>query len=236
MKAFRTIIISAILMALAASPAYSQNIMVPKGDFSLGAQFAHFKLNSDNSELMLLINPVSAQGRISQIAPFFEYAYKDDCSFGGRLNYIAGDAILDSITLDLLSEGLSFDISDLNTHMRSFGASIFHRNYFALDSRSRIAVIAEESLSYVNGRTDYDYASPGQNYSASRKLNFAFSPGIIFYVMNDVSAFVTVSMANVSYNTVRCYTGGTQSGDRTKFAARFGVDLTGIGFGVAFHF
>lgn len=235
MKHFRTIII-ALAMAFAAVPAEAQTMMVPKGDFSVGAQFAHFKLNSDNSELMLLINPISAQGRISTIAPFFEYAYGNDRSFGARLNYIAADAILDSITLDLLSEGLSFDISDLNTHMRSFGASVFHRNYFALDNRSRIGVIAEESLSFTSGRTDYDYASPGQNYAVSRKLNFAFSPGIVFYVMNNVSAFVTVSMANASYNTVRCFTDGAQSGDRAKFAARFGVDLTGINFGVAFHF
>lgn len=229
---FIMIAMAAVLMAASASA----QVMVSKGDFSVGAQFAHLKLDSDNSEVMLLVNPVSAQGKISQFAPFFEYTYKDDCSFGARIQYFSGTAVLDNITIDLLSEGLSFDLSDLNTHMKRFGASVFHRNYFALDQRSRVGIIAEESLSFSEGRTEYDKAKPGMGYSTSSRLNFAFSPGLVFYVMNNVSAMLTVSMANVSYNTVKCYTEGAQTGGRSKFAARFGVDLTGINFGVAFHF
>lgn len=223
---------SALLMAAAANA----QVMVQKGDFSVGAQFAHLKLDSDNSEIMLLVNPVSAQGKISQFSPFFEYTYKDDCSFGARVQYFSGAAVLDNITIDLLSEGLSFDLSNLNTHMKRIGASVFHRNYFALDPRSRVGIIADESLSFSEGRIEYDNSKPGMNYSTSGKLNFAFSPGLVFYVMNRVSAMLTISMANVSYNTVKCYTDGSESGGRSKFAARFGIDLTGINFGVAFHF
>lgn len=223
---------SALLMAVAANA----QVMVQKGDFSVGAQFAHLKLDSDNSEIMLLVNPVSAQGKISQFSPFFEYTYKDDCSFGARVQYFSGAAVLDNITIDLLSEGLSFDLSNLNTHMKRIGASVFHRNYFALDPRSRVGIIADESLSFSEGRIEYDNSKPGMNYSTSGKLNFAFSPGLVFYVMNRVSAMLTISMANVSYNTVKCYTDGSESGGRSKFAARFGIDLTGINFGVAFHF
>lgn len=223
---------SALLMTAAANA----QVMVQKGDFSVGAQFAHLKLDSDNSEIMLLVNPVSAQGKISQFSPFFEYTYKDDCSFGARVQYFSGAAVLDNITIDLLSEGLSFDLSNLNTHMKRIGASVFHRNYFALDPRSRVGIIADESLSFSEGRIEYDNSKPGMNYSTSGKLNFAFSPGLVFYVMNRVSAMLTISMANVSYNTVKCYTDGSESGGRSKFAARFGIDLTGINFGVAFHF
>lgn len=223
---------SALLMAAAANA----QVMVQKGDFSVGAQFAHLKLDSDNSEIMLLVNPVSAQGKISQFSPFFEYTYKDDCSFGARVQYFSGAAVLDNITIDLLSEGLSFDLSNLNTHMKRIGASVFHRNYFALDPRSRVGIIADESLSFSEGRIEYDNSKPSMNYSTSGKLNFAFSPGLVFYVMNRVSAMLTISMANVSYNTVKCYTDGSETGGRSKFAARFGIDLTGINFGVAFHF
>lgn len=228
--------ITALLCAALVAASASAQVMVQKGNFSVGAQFAHLKLDSDNSEIMLLVNPVSAQGKISQFAPFFEYAYKDDCSFGAKIQYFSGSAILDNITIDLLSEGLSFDLSDLNTHMKRFGASVFHRNYFALDQRSRVGIIAEESLSFSEGRTEYDKSKPGLNYATSNRINFAFSPGLVFYVMNNVSAMLTISMANMSYNTVKCYTEGAQSGGRSKFAARFGVDLTGINFGVAFHF
>ncbi|MCQ2186888.1 MAG: hypothetical protein MJY73_00905 [Bacteroidales bacterium] len=234
MRTARILLTAAAALVLAATA--NAQVMVPKGDFSVGAQFAHLKLDSDNSEIMLLVNPVSAQGKISQFSPFFEYAYKDDCTFGARIQYFSGSAVLDNITLDLLSEGLSFDLSDLNTHMKRFGASVFHRNYFALDPRSRVGIIAEESLSFSEGRTEYDKTKPGMNYSTSNKLNFAFSPGMVFYVMNNVSVMLTISMANMSYNSVKCFTDGSQSGGRSKFAARFGVDLTGINFGVAFHF
>ena len=229
-------ILTAAIAALLVAASANAQVMVFRGDFSVGAQFMHLKLDSDNSEIMLLVNPVSAQGKISQFSPFFEYAYKDDCTFGAKVQYFSGVAVLDNITLDLLSEGLSFDLSDLNTHMKRFGASLFHRNYFALDARSRVGILAEEALSFSEGRTEYDKSKPGMNYSTSGKLNFSFSPGLVFYVMNNVSAMFTISMANVSYNTVKCYTDGSQSGGRSKFAARFGVDLTGINFGVAFHF
>lgn len=220
----------------AAANARDARVMVPKGDFSMGAQFAHMRLNSDNSEIMLLLNPINAEGKISQVAPFFEYCYRDDCSFGSRLQYVSADAVLDKLTLDLLNDGLSFDVSDLSTRKRSFGLCVFHRNYFALDERSRVAVISEVSLAYTGGRTDFDITQPGADYSTSRKLNFAFSPGLVYYVMNNVSAMFTLSMANVSYNTVKCYTDGAETGTRAKFAGRFGVDLTGMNFGVAFHF
>ena len=210
--------------------------VVPKGDFSVGAQFANLRLDSDNSEIMLLLNPVSAEGRFFQFAPFFEYAYKENSTFGARLHLTNATAVLDQVTIDLLNEGLSFDITDLDTRMKSYGASVFHRNYFGLDPRGRVAVISELALTVSGGRTDYDFRNPGSDYSTSRKLNFSFSPGLVFYVMNNVSAMCTISMANISYNRVKCFSSGAETGSREKFASRFGVDLTGINFGIAFHF
>lgn len=211
-------------------------VMIQKSNFAAGAQFAYMKLDSDNSELLQIIGPIGAKGSISHITPFFEYAYRDDCSLGAKLQFLVGDAAIDNLSIDLLSEGLNFNVTDIDSHLKRFSAFIYHRNYFALDRRSRVGVIAEESLCYSHTVTDYDHDAPGTKYSKGDKITLAVSPGIIFFVMNNISVSFTLSMASISYNSVKSYRNSEVTGGRDKFGARFGVDITGINFEIGFHF
>jgi len=224
------------LLAEGAATVPARPVMIQKSSYAAGAQFAYMKLDSDDSELLLVMSPVSAKGSISHITPFFEYAYKDDCAVGAKLQFLVGNATIDNLTLDLMSEGLSFGVTDIDSHLKRFSAFLYHRNYFALDRRSRIGVIAEESLCYARTVTDYDYDNPGTKYSKGNKVTLAFSPGIIFFVMNNISVSFTLSMANLSYNSVKSYSNGEVTGSRGKFGAKFGVDVTGINFEIGFHF
>jgi len=225
-----------ILLALFSAGTANAQLMIQKGSFAAGAHFGHFKMDSDNSELLLMVNPINASGSITAIAPFFEYAYRDDRSVGLKFQYLSGNVAIDDITIDLPSEGMTFQLTDMSTFMRRYSAYVYHRNYFALDKKSRVGLIAEESLSYHRTRTDSDRENPDKKYATANKFNIAFSPGLIFFVMNNVSASFTLSIANMSYGITRCYTDGALVGDRSKFDARLGVDITGVNFGIAFHF
>lgn len=230
-----TVLAAVLLMAPFCASAQEGRLFIPKADFSAGAQFASMSIDSDNSDFMLLLNPVTASGSVTMIAPFFEYAYKDNHAVGLRLHYMTGSALIDDINIDLLNEGMSFGFGGFGAHMNTFGVSFYHRNYFALDDRGRLGVMLEESLSYSGGRT-----SPGEDssddYTRSDRVKLSFSPGLEFFVMNNISVMLTLSMGNISYSSAKCWSGGNETGSREKFAARFGIDLLGTGFGVAFHF
>lgn len=210
--------------------------MISKNDLSMGVQFAYLDLDSDNSDLFLIISPVTANGSFFHVAPFFEYAYRDDRSIGAKFQYLVGTAQLDNLSLDLMNEGMTFEVEDIDTRLKRISAFFYHRNYLALDRRSRIGVIIEESLSYARTHTDYDYDAPGTRFSTGDRFTLAFSPGLAFFVMNNLSLSFTLSLANVSYNTIKSYTSGEESGSREKFGGRFGVDITGINFEISFHF
>ena len=65
----------------------SQHLIIPKGEWQVGAQLSHVSLSSDNSEYMLLLNGLDANGSITKIAPFFAYSYKDNRSIGMKFQY-----------------------------------------------------------------------------------------------------------------------------------------------------
>ena len=228
-------VISALLLA-AAPHAAARPLFLPKGDLSAGAQLGFINFSSEDSELFLLIDGMDAKAGFKRFAPFFEYAYADDRSFGFRMDYSILTAAVDNLTLDLLNDGLSFDLSGVAAKTRSAGASIFHRNYFGLDERSRFAFFLEESLSYSSGRMQLDVGSGTDAFTSSSKLRLSFCPGFEFFVMNNISVGAYISMGGVSYNRVSCHQGDAVTGTRQKFAARFGPDLLGAGFGVSFHF
>lgn len=232
----RLTFILTVMLATLSIDAAARETFVPKGDLSAGTQLAFINFNSDNSEYFMLLNPLSAEAKFKLFAPFFEYAYADNGSIGFRLDYSIITAAVDNLTLDLLNEGLSFDVSDLNANTRSAGASIYHRNYFGVDRKNRFGFFCEESLGYKSGRMEFYTGDSADNYTKSSRFSLSFSPGFTFFVMNNISVSCSVGMAGVSYNKVTCFKGGSPTGDRQKFAVRFGPDLLGANFGIAFHF
>ena len=232
------IIVTSVLMLLCPlyASAQERTVFIPKGNFSAGVQFGTLDLNSDNSGILLVVNPITAKGRVSMIAPFVEYAYKNDRGAGARISYTSGNASVDNITIDLLNEGMAFDFTDVSAGITMLGATIFHRNYFALDPRSRVAVVAEVALSGSRGHSEFNTGGQAMTRADYLNAKLSFSPGLSFFVMNNISITGTVSMANLSYNRVECFNNNEQTGSRNKFGANVGLDLLGAWFGVAFHF
>ena len=211
-------------------------VFIPKGNYSAGAQLASLNFDSDNSDYMLLLNPINAKARITTIAPFVEYGYAPDQTAGVRLAYTYGNAVVDKVTVDLLNDGMQYDFTDVDTEMTTLGAVLYHRTYYGIDRKRRLGLILEESLTLTKGKTDFSSENSGVTKSNSFKVKAAFSPGMTFFVLNNVSIMCTISIANVNYTKVACYEEGERIGDRQKFAARVGLDILGLWFGTAYHF
>lgn len=234
MRRFVICIFAALLAA--STMAAARPLFVPRGDVAAGAQVAFISFSSDNSELFLLLDGMDASAGFKKFSPFFEVAYADDRSIGFRIDYSILNAAVDELTLDLLNDGLNFDVSDISAKTRSAGASIFHRNYFGLDSRSRFGFFLEESLGYSSSRLQVAAGEASDAYTSSSRIKLSFAPGFEFYVRNNISVGAWISMGGATYSHVKCIDGGSVTGTRQKFSARFGPDLLGAGFGVSFHF
>lgn len=224
-----------ILAAALQLSAAAQGVFVEKGNCQVGLSAAYLSADSDNSEFFLLINPANARASATLISPSFEYAYSRNKGFGLRMQSLRGNVAVDDLTLDLLNDGLSFTLDDASLNVRSLGASIFRRAYYRLDEKGRLGAFTEIALGYSSGTTRAAMGSPADSYARNMGIKLSFSPGLMFFVMNQVSAAVSVSIANVSYNKVDSYKDGQLIGSRDKFGARCGVDLLGLNFGVTLH-
>ena len=223
-------------MAYAQDQKEERQVFIPKGDIGVGAQFASMNLDSDNTEWMLFFNPISAKGKISSIGPFVEYAYRNNRTAGVRINYTSGNASVDNITLDLLNEGMSLELSDVDAEMTALHATVFHRNYFGIDRLRRLGFVVEGGLTMGRGNTEFKPRDSDPTKSSYFRVKAYFSPGLVFYLMDNVSILGSISLANISYTKGDSYEDGVRIGGRDKFGAKAGIDLLGIWFGASIHF
>ncbi|MCQ2176919.1 MAG: hypothetical protein MJY41_03145 [Bacteroidales bacterium] len=227
-------IASLMILAMAfCAGAQERTAFIHKGSIEIGAQVAHTSLESDNSDILLLLNPLTIGSKATLIAPFAQIAYRDNKAIGARLSIFDAFLEMDNLTLDLLNDDMQFDLEAVTAAMSTFGGSVFHRSYYGLDSKNRLAAFTEFSLSLTGGQSDF-----GKNgdFSKSLKAKLSFSPGLIFFVMNNVAASFSLSMANISYNSIRCYSDGAENGKRARFGSKLGPDITGVNFGVSVFF
>ncbi len=233
-----TILLAAAAISLLPFPVSGQerSVFLPKGDVSVGAQFVYLNVDSDNTNILMIARPVTAGFKVFSVSPFAQYTYHDNRTVGARVGYIHGGAAVDNITMDLLNEGLSFDVKDLDGNLRAFDAAVFHRFFFGLDARNRLGVFLETALSLTMGRTDFSSGDAGLSKAESFKLKASFSPGLMFFVMNNVSISGSLSLANVSYNYAASYENNEKVGTHRKITGKAGLDILGIWFGASFHF
>lgn len=229
-KIFVTIILSA---AAFLASAQENTAFIRKGSIAVGAQMAHANFESDNSDILLLLNPLTVGSRATLIAPFAQIAYRDNKTLGARLNFFDACLEMDNLTLDLLNDDMQFDIDAISASMSTFGGAIFHRTYYRLEEKNRLAAFTEYSLALTGGQSDFGKQG---GFSKSLKAKLSFSPGLMFFVMNNVAASFSLSMANISYNSVKCYSNGAVNGTRARFGSKLGPDITGINFGISVFF
>lgn len=218
-----------LTMALSLAAFAQQGPFIAKGDVQIGLQGMHISASSDNSEILRLINPISGSLSLSTVSPSVSFAYGTDRVLGLRAGYTTVSADVAELGLDLLNDGLSFDVKDAAIGMYSYNVSAFHRRYHSIDRNSRLGWFSEFALSYANSHN----GAPGNAVSSSNSIKLSFSPGIQFFAMENISTYASLSLASVSYTSARML--GSREGAQQKFSTRAGLDLLGINFGLVIH-
>ena len=214
----------------------SQYLIIPRGEVQLGMQISHVSLSSNNSEYMLLLNNIDANGAITKIAPFVAYSYDDNTSVGLRLQYSTASGNLEQGDLDLLSDDLNFHVEDLHANLTSYQVAAYHRSYIGLDNKGRIGLFADLTLGYTNSKTMFIYNTQTEDaYAKSNQLKLSLHPGIVVFAMNNVSMHVSMGMGGVSYNNTKYIKGGEVVGTRNLSKANFKLDILDISVGLVVH-
>ena len=214
----------------------SQHLIIPKGEWQVGAQISHASMSSSNSEYALLINGLDANGSITKIAPFVTYAFKNNQAVGLRFQYTTADARIDAAELDLLSDDLEFNLENLRGRLISLQTSVYYRTYVGLDNRGRIGLFNDISLSYNNSRTEFRYNEQTENaHTRSNQIKLGIHPGIVVFAMNNLSTHVSIGIGGISYNNTKYYRDGKCVGQRDYSKANFKLDILDISIGLSIH-
>lgn len=211
-------------------------MFMPKGDFSAGVQFFYVDLFSSDSEYLMLLQHLDANGTMMTLAPYLDYTYKDNRSVGLRAKYSSAKGGISNADLSMLSDDLSFSLSDVQADSRTIQAEVFHRAYAPLDKRSRFGVFTDVSLGYSYTRTSFSYNEESlDTYAAANRVKIAVHPGLMVFVTNSISTHVSIGIGGATYNHIDYYKNGEVIGTRDFSKVRFMLDILDISFGLSFH-
>lgn len=208
------------------------HLIIPKHDWQIGMAASYVNLSADNSEYLLLLNNSNAYLSLARITVNGAYAYTDNHAVGVRVQYTNGNCTVDAATLDLLGN-FSSDLKGIKAKTLSYSGGVFNRSYVGLDSRGRVGVFLDTGLGYTRSRSDINYSS--ETYTVNNKIALSLSPGIVYFPMNTISVFAFISLADISYNKSKGYSGGELTGERSFFRAQARLDLFSINFGLSVH-
>ena len=208
------------------------HLIIPKHDWQIGMAASYVNLSADNSEFLLLLNNSNAYLSLAKISINAAYSYSDNHAVGVRLQYTNGNCSVDAATLDLLGN-FSYNLKDIKAKTLSYSSAVFNRSYVGLDSRGRVGVFLDTGLGYTRSRSDINSAS--ETYTVNNKIALTLNPGVVYFPMNTISVFAFISLADISWNNSRGYSGGEFTGQRNFFRAQARIDLFSISFGLSVH-
>lgn len=218
-----------------------QNKFVYKGEVMLGLTASYGSLNSEDSDVMLLLDNINLGLRSATIKPFFAYSYRDNLAVGLRFGYesIRGELGNLDLNLGLIADMENMGLSNLGLRNESFMWSLFHRNYIGLDRRGIVGVILEAELMVKSG-TSTMWSGVGDELSRSDSRNFAarlnFNPGMGVYVFPQVCLTVTVGVGGLYYNNIRQFDmSGIETGRRDRSGLKFKLNIADIQIGLVAH-
>ena len=214
-----------------------------KGEVIMGLTASYGTLSSDDTDIMLLIDGINADGSIATVKPFIGYFYSDNHCLGVRFGYRHMGGSLDNARYDL---GESNDLSgaipklDINSDNYSFG--IFHRSYAGLDPKGRFGLFAEFELSLATGTSKFSYQQNTSSdemkttHSDNTQLKLSFNPGAAVYIFPNVCATVSFGLGGIQYNSVtQKDENGKKTGSREASNMRFRLNIAAINFGMTIH-
>lgn len=213
---------------------FTNRLIAPKGEWQCGMSVMYADFNSANSDYMLMLQGLNLRASMLKITPEAAYTFKNNHAVGVKFNYLKFGGMLDSATADLLGN-MSLSVSDINAATNSMGGSVFQRTYIGIDKQGRFGIFWDYILGYTRAKTQFASGEASNSHTVKEKVYLAFSPGVIYFPMNNVSIHANISIADVSYATTKAYQNGNEVGMHKGWKAQAGLNLLNLSFGLAIH-
>ena len=214
---------------------FKNRLIAPKGEWQCGLSVMYADFSSEDSDYMLLLQGVDASASLFRLAPEAAYTFKENHALGVRLQYTNVNGMVDTATADLLGN-LSMSVEDLNAFSRSLSASVFQRTYVGLDNQGRIGIFWDYVLGVSRTKSQFYSGESSSAYSIRKRIHLGFSPGIVYFPMNNVSVQANICLADLSYSTLAAYNDGSVTGVRDAWKAQVSLNVLDICFGLTVHF
>ena len=214
-----------------------------KGEVMMGLTASYGTMSSDDTDIMLILDGIDADGTVATVKPFIGYFYRDNNCLGVRFGYRHMDGNLDAARYDLgESNDASGSIPKVNFNSDNYSFGIFHRSYAGLDPKGRFGLFAEFELSLSTGTSKLSYqpdtASDNMKttFSDNTQLKLAFNPGAAVYIFPNVCATLSFGLGGIQYTSVTQKDAeGHKIGSRKASNMKFKLNIAAINVGMTIH-
>ncbi|MFI3314920.1 MAG: hypothetical protein R3Y04_04595 [Rikenellaceae bacterium] len=211
-----------------------------KGEVLFGTTLSFGSIETENSDLFLLLDGLEAEVSYSSIKPFIGYFYRDNRCVGFRFGKTSLTAMLNSATIDLgASSDISLDIPYFRSSSKGYSYGLFHRSYIGIDKKGTFGLFAEVELmhSYTKTNTSYESSSViTTSRSENRSLELGFNPGAAVYILPNVCTTLSFGFGGINYADIKQYdSAGELTGSRTSSKLSLKFNVTAINIGVSIH-
>ncbi len=218
----------------------NRNPYIYKGELLMGVTAAHGNISASNSQLLLLVNTITAEGSYTSVNPYIGYTLADNRVLGVRFGFDRLRGSLDSGVIDLgEANDLSFDVPYVGYSYDNFNYGIFFRSYAGLDPKGRVALFADLDLTYTTSRSTFEMEMGGDPLfvrGEGWKLGLNFNPGVEVYVLPNISASLIFGLGGISYQSdVQYDREGFSVGESTDSKLSLKFNILAINIGINIH-
>lgn len=209
-------------------------LFIPKGCWSFGLTASYGELNTDDVQLLSLLNNVDFKGKIYSIKPSLSYFIRNNQSVGLQFDYSRGVADLANLALDF-DDDMNFAIKDVSYYTQSFSVSTTYRNYVGLGTDKRFAVFNQVDLSFMSGSSRFKRLfndEPKDTRTIINQASLNFSPGVCVFIQDYVAFNVSFGVFGLKMRKERQSTDGVDEGHRFTSGANFRFNIFNINFGL----
>ena len=125
-------------------------LFIPKGSWSLGLTASYGELNTEDMQMLDIINDFDFSGKLYSINLSAGYFFRHNQSIGLKVNYTRGVADLDRLAVDF-SDDINFTIKDVSYYQESYAIGAVYRNYVGLGRQKTFSVFNEVDLMFQSG-------------------------------------------------------------------------------------
>ena len=213
---------------------FSNRLIAPKGEWQCGLSVMYADFSTSNTDYLLMLQGVNANGSLLRLAPEAAYTVKDNGAVGLKLQYTNLNGMLDTATADLLGN-FEMSVGNLSASSRTMSSLVFYRTYVGLDKYGRVGIYWDYLLGYSHTKTQFAASEATSPLAVRNKVHLGFAPGLVYFPMNNVSIQASISLADISYSKIAAYESGALVGERHAWKAQASLNILNLNIGLTVH-